>query len=192
MGIGAGSGPGAFFSNTADEFDLMNVPVVTQSWVPPQLVGINGTTPTGFAVADYYFEGYWTTTQVGNAFTFFGGDLPAPQGPGQVSFASYNGPDPVAVQKSMQKFLVGPVRQAPKKMVEWYLCANGEFDNIRNYTLEGFSKGAIVGGIAGVEGGPPGIALGALGGGVEGWFGGSALGIVATAVCKAGGLNGPR
>jgi hypothetical protein len=77
------------------------------------------------------------------------------------------------------------------KGVKWYLCGNGTFDNIRNYTLEGFTKGVIVGGIAGWEGGPPGVALGALGGGVEGWFGGSAIGTVAAAGCQAAGMYGP-
>ncbi len=70
MGIGEGSSPGAFFTNTADEFDLMSVPVVVDTWVPPQQVAIDGTLPGGnIAVVDYYFEGYWTTTQVGNAYT---------------------------------------------------------------------------------------------------------------------------
>src|SRR2546427_5115439 len=42
-----------------------------------------------------------------------------------------------------------------RQSVKWYLCGNGPFDNIRNYTLEGFSKGAIVGGFAGAGGGCP-------------------------------------
>ena len=79
-----------------------------------------------------------------------------------------------------------------RQSVKWYLCGNGPFDNIRNYTLEGFSKGAIVGGFAGAGGGPPGIALGALEGGIEGWFGGTAIGTVATRVCQTAGAYGTQ
>jgi hypothetical protein len=82
-------------------------------------------------------------------------------------------------------------RQFFKNGVKWYLCGNGSFDNIKNYTLEGFTKGVIVGGIAGWEGGPVGVGLGALGGGVEGFFGGNAIGWVATAGCQAAGMYGP-
>ncbi len=112
--------------------------------------------------------------------------------------AANNGPAPrvscnqttgICVPSSM---VTGPSNaQRLWKGVKWYLCGNGSFDNIKNYTLEGFTKGVIVGGIAGWEGGPPGVALGALGGGVEGWFGGSALGIVAAGACQAAGMYGP-
>ena len=94
----------------------------------------------------------------------------------------------ICVPKSM----IPPPGYSPvKNAVKWYLCGNGSFDNIKNYTLEGFTKGVIVGGIAGWEGGPPGVALGALGGGVEGFFGGNAVGWVATAGCQAAGMYGP-
>ena len=53
-----------------DEFDLMNIPVVTTTytWVPPQLVTIEGGLPGGgIALVEFYFGGYWTTgTQVGS------------------------------------------------------------------------------------------------------------------------------
>jgi RHS repeat-associated protein len=81
--------------------------------------------------------------------------------------------------------------QRLKSGVKWYLCGNGSFDNIKNYTLEGLTKGVIVGGIAGWEGGPPGVALGALAGGVEGFFSGNAVGWVATAGCQAAGMYPP-
>lgn len=81
--------------------------------------------------------------------------------------------------------------QRLKNGVKWYLCGNGSFDNIKNYTLEGLTKGVIVGGIAGWEGGPLGVGLGALGGGVEGFFSGNAVGWVATAGCQAAGMYPP-
>jgi hypothetical protein len=50
-------------------FDVMNIPVVTTTytWVPPQLVTIEGGLPGGgVSLVEFYFEGYWTTgTQVG-------------------------------------------------------------------------------------------------------------------------------
>lgn len=79
----------------------------------------------------------------------------------------------------------------PQKVLKSYLCGSSQFNNIKNYTLEGLGKGAVVGGIAGWEGGPPGVALGALDGGVEGFFSGNALGWVAASVCKAAGMYGP-
>ncbi|HUY12154.1 MAG TPA: RHS repeat-associated core domain-containing protein [Terriglobia bacterium] len=58
-----------------DEFSLLNVPVVTQSYEPPQF--ISGDTPSaydGYSVSySIYTPGGWTTTQVGNAFDFLGG-----------------------------------------------------------------------------------------------------------------------
>jgi RHS repeat-associated protein len=88
--------------------------------------------------------------------------------------------------------MIPPPGYSPvKNAVKWYLCGKGSFDNIKNYTLEGFTKGVIVGGIAGWEGGPLGVGLGALGGGVEGFFGGNAIGWVATAGCQAAGMYPP-
>lgn len=78
MGIGGGSSPGAFFSNTADEFDLMNVPVVTQTWTPATQVG---TTIDGATTWGPITPGYWATTTVGNAAQF-GLGLPGSTGNG--------------------------------------------------------------------------------------------------------------
>jgi hypothetical protein len=102
---------------------------------------------------------------------------------------SCNSTTGICVPSSM---VTGPSNwQRLKNGVKWYLCGNGSFDNIKNYTLEGLTKGVIVGGIAGWEGGPPGVALGALGGGVEGFFSGNAVGWVATAGCQAAGMYPP-
>jgi hypothetical protein len=78
-----------------------------------------------------------------------------------------------------------------KNAVIWYLCGNGEIDNIKNYTIEGTGKGAIVGGVFGSEFGPAGTVLGAAGGGIEGFFGGSALGIAFAGACHAAGVYKP-
>jgi RHS repeat-associated protein len=72
-----------------------------------------------------------------------------------------------------------------KAAAKWYLCGNGVGDNIKNYTLEGTTKGAIVGGFAGSEGGPGGVAIGSLGGAVEGFFSGAYIGTVAAGACQA-------
>jgi hypothetical protein len=116
---------------------------------------------------------------------------------GAAVVAANNGPPPVSCNQTTgicvpSSMATGPSNaQRLKNAVKWYLCGNGALDNIKNYTLERFTKGVIVGGIAGWEGGPPGVGLGALGGGVEGFFGGSYLGTVAAGACKAAGMYGP-
>ena len=86
---------------------------------------------------------------------------------------------------------LNPSAQQLKKAAKSYLCANGAFQNVRNYSLEGLTKGAIVGGISGSEGGLPGIGAGAIVGGITGFFSGDAVGLVATGVCQATGMYGP-
>jgi hypothetical protein len=73
-----------------DPFDLMNIPIVLSTWVPPQQVGITGTLPGGnFATAVYYFEGYWTSTQVGTALELqIPGITFTPTGPTTATFVS--------------------------------------------------------------------------------------------------------
>ncbi len=62
------------------------------------------------------------------------------------------------------KMIPPPGYSPVKNAVKWYLCGNGSFDNIKNYTLEGFTKGVIVGGIAGWEGVSSGSRSGGAGG----------------------------
>jgi RHS repeat-associated protein len=83
-------------------------------------------------------------------------------------------------------------RPDPAKAIKWYLCGDGVFDNVRNYTLEGLGKGAVFGGIFGSEFGPEGTVLGVVGGAVEGFFSGNAVGWLATTGCQAAGMYGPR
>src|SRR5208282_2294226 len=89
------------------------------------------------------------------------------------------------------KMIPPPGYSPVKNAVKWYLCGNGPFDNIKNYTLEGLGKGALVGGFLGSEFGPAGTFLGATGGAVEGFFSGDAVGWVAAAGCQAAGMYGP-
>jgi RHS repeat-associated protein len=73
---------------------------------------------------------------------------------------------------------------------KWYLCGTGAGDNIMNYTLEGTSKGALAGAYVGIRGGHDGVGLGALAGGVEGFFTGAYVGTVAAGACQAAGVYG--
>ena len=52
-------------------------------------------------------------------------------------------------------------------------------------------KGAVFGGLFGSEVGPEGTVLGAFGGAIEGFFGGSYLGTVTAGACQAAGMYGP-
>jgi RHS repeat-associated protein len=83
-------------------------------------------------------------------------------------------------------------RRDPAKAIKWYLCGNGSFNNIKNYTLEGLGKGAVFGGLFGSEFGPEGTFLGVAGGAIEGFFSGNAVGWVAATACQAAGMYGPR
>jgi RHS repeat-associated protein len=83
-------------------------------------------------------------------------------------------------------------RQLWKDLFKLYLCGKTPFSNLRTYTLEGLGKGAVMGGIFGSEVGPAGTVLGVAGGALEGFFGGNALGWVATAACQAAGKYGPQ
>ncbi|MFZ0770441.1 MAG: RHS repeat-associated core domain-containing protein [Candidatus Sulfotelmatobacter sp.] len=190
-----------------NEFDVMNIPIMaltpTYGYLDPteditsapsiiDPINEDGTVDyvDGYVVGNnttVNLNGYgatgWMETQVGSGFDLLSA---ANNGTPPVSCNSTTG---ICVPSSM---VTGPSNwQRLKKGVKWYLCGNGSFDNIKNYTLEGFTKGAIVGGIAGWEGGPPGVALGALGGGVEGFFSGNAVGWVATAGCQAAGMYPP-
>jgi hypothetical protein len=63
----------------ADPFDVMSIPVVTQTWIPNSQVG---TMLLGASSWGPVSPGYWSTTTVGNAFTMFGGQLAQPSGGG--------------------------------------------------------------------------------------------------------------
>lgn len=69
-GIGGGSSPGAFFSNTADEFDLANIPVVTETWVPAGQDTM--TLSSGQTIQGAIQPGYWATSQIGTGADLIG------------------------------------------------------------------------------------------------------------------------
>ena len=59
-----------FGPSSWDPFELMDIPVVTQTWTPGTQVG---TTVDGVTTWGPISPGSWTTTTVGNAFGFFSG-----------------------------------------------------------------------------------------------------------------------
>jgi uncharacterized protein RhaS with RHS repeats len=73
----------AFGPSSWDPFDLMDIPVVAQTWTPGTQVG---TTVGGITAWGPISPGSWTTTTVGNAFGLFGETAPAPQPPVGVSW----------------------------------------------------------------------------------------------------------
>jgi len=73
--IGLFSEPG--FGSNWNEFDLLNIPVVTQTFAPPQLLSTinwsNLSNANGYATSVSLFSpGGWSTTYVGNGFDLFG------------------------------------------------------------------------------------------------------------------------
>jgi hypothetical protein len=71
------TGNGVSFLGNANEFDLFNIPVVTQTYTPAQPIStpINSiNNQYGSAVsATLYIPGGWSTTQIGNGWDLFGG-----------------------------------------------------------------------------------------------------------------------
>ena len=113
--------------------------------------------------------------------------------------AANNGPDPVAVQKSMQNFVIGTLKQALKDAVTQGFCGSSPSDAILKSMKFGAVRGAVTGawggaGALGVEtfgvGAVPGAILGGTLGGIAGAGGGVLWGGARAGVCSLSGAYG--
>ncbi len=173
-----------------DEFGLMNIPVVTESFMPPQLLStINFEAfgnANGYATSVSLFApGGFTKIYASDAFTMFGGEF-SPAAQEQLS-------RPTAVLQSQKPSIL----QRAKNWGIWYFCGNSPQGAVQNWFEVGAVKGAITGAITGGVtgtifgegiGAPFGAVLGGIAGFTTGATGGLSGGFAAAGVCSVAGV----
>jgi hypothetical protein len=88
MSLGWSQWGGITGLSNSNEFDLLNIPVTSSTWVQAgQLTNVIG----GVSYPGAFTPGYWTRTTIGNALSFFGLQL-SPSSSGPVPLRSVNTP----------------------------------------------------------------------------------------------------